>query len=101
MSSALTCPDTAALKKLVLGQLAPDEIASLQEHLSQCPTCLATVADLPTDDPLLHAMQAAPATAGPEEEAIERLIERLRGQGPSASGLGMTDTLLRDSAASA
>jgi WD40 repeat protein len=99
MRTSLTCPDVAALKRLVLGLLDPDEITRLQEHLARCPDCLATVGDLPTDDPLLRAMQAPPAAAGPEDEAVDRLVERLRVLGPSLSGFGSTDTLARDQAA--
>src|SRR4051794_37717253 len=101
MAAPLTCPDVAALERLVLGHLAPDEITSLQGHLAECPDCLETVGNLPTDDALLQAMRAPPAAAGPEEEAVERLVERLRGLGPSPSGLGLPDTLVQDPAAAA
>src|SRR5262245_17182653 len=77
MAVPLTCPNVVTLTRLVLGELPPDEIANLQEHLALCPECLKNLNDLPTDDPLLQAMRTPPA-AGPEEEAVERLMERLR-----------------------
>src|SRR5207248_8404926 len=70
----------------------PDEIARVQEHLACCPACLTTIDDLPTDDPLVEAVQAQRKNSGPEEQAIERLVERLRSRGPapSATELGLT-----------
>jgi WD40 repeat protein/serine/threonine protein kinase len=97
MAVPLTCPDVVTLTRLALGQLPPDDIASLQEHLAQCPDCLKNLNDLPTDDLILQAMRSLPA-AGPEEEAVERLMERLRCQGPSSDTLWM-DTVARHAAA--
>lgn len=99
MAVPLTCPDVGTLERLVLGQLPPDEIASLQEHLAHCPHCLKCVNDLATDDPLLQAMKTPPA-AGPEEAAVERLMERLRCGGPSLPDTVVMDTIAWDPAAS-
>ena len=101
MLTTFSCPDDFALRQLVLGLLPPDEITSLQKHLAQCADCLATIAKLPTDDPLVRAMETAAAAPRPEDEAVERLIEHLRGQGPSQSGDPSTQTMFNDPAAAA
>src|SRR5438105_4622709 len=98
MAVPLTCPGVGTLQRLVLGQLPPEEIASLQEHLAHCPECLKNLNDLPTDDPLLQDLRTLPA-AGPEEEAVERLMERLRCGGPSLPDTVCMDTFARDLAA--
>src|SRR5262245_51720330 len=84
MRTTYTCPDISVLNKLALGLLTPEEIGQLQEHLGRCPDCLDAVEALPTDDPLLRAMQCPTTTPRPDDEAIERLIEHLRDNRPSA-----------------
>jgi WD40 repeat protein/tRNA A-37 threonylcarbamoyl transferase component Bud32 len=97
MALRLTCPRPADLELLVLGHLDPDEITAVQEHLARCPNCLATVAALDVEDPLVRAMRA-PVAASAEDTDVEGLIARLRGAGPNS---GLSDTLARDPAGAA
>src|SRR5207244_3815047 len=101
MPTPLICPDVAELKQLVLGQLTPEQITSLQEHLAICPACLAIVGDLPADDPLLRALESKGRAPGVEDELVELLIERLRALGGPAMGAGSVETPRADPAASA
>src|SRR5438132_1575650 len=96
MVTPVTCPDVDALKQLVLGQLPAEEIAALQDRLTQWPNCLATGADLPTEDPLLQALRTPLMAASPEDEAVDRLMEKLRGRGPTSSGGSMTAMYVQD-----
>ncbi len=77
------CPSADDLERLSLGQLAEADVDRLAGHLEGCSRCLAVLRAVPAEDPLVRVLQAARGTT-PEapDEAVTRLIERLREQPP-------------------
>jgi serine/threonine protein kinase len=80
MSRTSACPDSAVLRRLVLGQLAEAEAEPLEEHLAQCNRCAEVLQALQPRDPLVDAIQEARGAAGelPEGSLVEGLMQRLR-----------------------
>jgi anti-sigma factor RsiW len=78
MPEASRCPTPNDLRRFLLGQIADDETASVQDHLTTCATCLDRMADLSTDDSLVAAMQAqARNPAGADDGVVQALVDRL------------------------
>jgi hypothetical protein len=71
----LPCPDELILASLVDGRLAADEAAPIREHLAECETCVALVADLvrlqelETPAPPARLLRQAKAMAAPAPPA--------------------------------
>ncbi|OYV86552.1 MAG: hypothetical protein B7Z73_11570, partial [Planctomycetia bacterium 21-64-5] len=70
------CPDFQLLEQLALGLLSSEEAAPLEEHLSDCPSCLQTLIERDPADTLVEALREAPRTAQ-RRAAFEDDIRRL------------------------
>jgi hypothetical protein len=82
MVATSACPDVQQLQRLLLGELPQDETQTLEEHLSGCSFCLETVRGFTFEDALVEAVRYRPALPDrAEDEAVRRLIERLKGLG--------------------
>jgi hypothetical protein len=79
MTARHTCPSSADLEKLMVGQMSEPEVELLAEHLEHCPRCVETVRGLRLNDTLLDAARRCPESDDPGETAVEQLIQRLKG----------------------
>jgi len=77
MPSSTRCPPRDQWRRLCRGEANPDEIASWAGHLDECPTCRDIV-----DHVEAPPRGAAPSRTEPDE-AVARLIERLKGWVPA------------------
>jgi WD40 repeat protein len=78
MSVKRTCPSSADLEQLMVGNVSDSQVEQLAEHLEQCPHCAETARGLHLSDTLLEAAQASQAGGDPSEPAVEQLIQRLK-----------------------
>jgi anti-sigma factor RsiW len=73
----VTCPDAATgLGAYVLGALEPDERAHLEQHLRNCPTCAAELAEFQALPRLLDRVRPEdlqPVAVAPSEGMFDRL----------------------------
>lgn len=73
----MTCPEAAnGLGAYVLGALEPGERAHLEQHLRDCPTCAAELAEFSALPALLDRVDPAdlrPAAVAPSTEMFDRL----------------------------
>jgi hypothetical protein len=72
------CPGVEELQRFLLGQTAEAEAQRLEQHLSDCPACLAAVQTLHATDTLVETVRAeAGKGVTPDPEVDEALITRL------------------------
>ena len=89
MRAGLPCPRTPELEELLQRPASPEEAAFLAGHLNECPACADALERTLAGDGLVDAVRRGAAARRPAEESVvERLIGRLRAQGP-----GLTPTV--------
>src|SRR5688572_8866849 len=72
------CPDIEKYESLARGQLPPEELESLVQHLELCSQCVGRVQTLKPGDTLVDVVRAAGTGAQqPPEEIVAKLIQRL------------------------
>ena len=59
MPKQTTHPSQAELSAYNLGQLAPDEAAVIENHISECEPCCETIVELSSDDTFVALLQEA------------------------------------------
>src|SRR5689334_3592615 len=69
------CPDAAAVRRLLLGEVSGAEAAALEEHFARCERCLRLAEELSEEDGLAQALRAQAALpADPDRPRAERLM---------------------------
>jgi hypothetical protein len=108
MPDRVSCPTTARLQELLLGQLPEEELSVLEGHLEGCSHCSGLLSTLETDDPLVASARAEAGRQpqDPESELVETLVQRLQrlpspsgvtGDEPTTAGGGASDSLAEGS----
>lgn len=78
MAVELACPDEKVLARLLLGEIPPEETASLGAHLQGCEHCAAFLQQLHVTDSLLTQIRrAARIPDPPAEPGVEDSLHRL------------------------
>jgi hypothetical protein len=75
--SLAECPVTAELRELLSGQLSPDRAEAVEEHVESCPICLAHLAVLPVEGPLIQAIRKGLPEAAPLSAELSLFDEHL------------------------
>jgi WD40 repeat protein/serine/threonine protein kinase len=89
MAQVRTCPDASVLERLAVGDVAPHEAESLEDHLTRCERCQACLTQVNVSDPLLDCLRGGEAVAAelPQGELLDDLMRRLREGPPPEAGL--------------
>src|SRR5688572_18179136 len=58
MPRPTTCPNRDVLTRFVAGQLPAAESAALEQHVSTCPTCVAELQTIRSNDPYLQTLNS-------------------------------------------
>ncbi len=74
------CPSVNDLHRFVLGQTPEAEAEKLERHLAGCSKCLASLADLRSEDTLVEAVRGQQRADQPENPLVASLIARLGAQ---------------------
>ena len=81
MPATARCPDASVLQQFAFGEMSPEQVEPLAQHVEQCPHCTRTLDALHERDTLVEAISARPAgTAEPPVEEVNALIARLKTQ---------------------
>jgi serine/threonine protein kinase len=78
MPPASLCPAEDELRSFLLGAVSEDAAQRLEQHLTQCPSCLQRLNTLPAEDALCHDLRRETATPRPAHPLLEQLKQRLR-----------------------
>jgi serine/threonine protein kinase len=76
------CPDTATLRRLVLGELSVDESERWAVHIEKCARCLGALRGLQADNTLVMAMRNVARAGQTSQEVLRSLIQRVGALGP-------------------
>ena len=72
----IACPTLDKFQAMFEGNLSPDAVESLAQHVETCPTCAGTIATL-GHDTLTDALRSgAEAAKESDEAALQKLLER-------------------------
>ncbi|MBI2477438.1 MAG: hypothetical protein HYV60_01920, partial [Planctomycetia bacterium] len=83
MPATTHCPDPLVLQQFALGQMPPNEVEDLAQHVEQCDHCTHALEALKSADTLVEAMAALTTVGdGAEAEAVQTLMKRLAGMRP-------------------
>lgn len=77
------CPGTVELRELLSGHLPPDRAEAVEEHVETCPICLAQLAVLPIENPLVREMRKGLPAAAPLSAELVPLVNRLTDMHPT------------------
>lgn len=73
------CPGTVELRQLLSGRLPPDRADAVEGHVESCPACLAQMAVLPVDNPLIREIRnGLPAVPPASPPGLDDLVLRLK-----------------------
>ena len=80
MAEILACPESDQLAKIALGHLPEANAAALIEHIANCSHCATRLHTIVGEDSLVEAVRSGDQTPGrPEQDAVRRLLEKVRG----------------------
>jgi tetratricopeptide (TPR) repeat protein len=79
MRENVDCVDSLTLATFLLGRMAEEEAAALEQHLEHCPQCKAELLRVRAEDGLVEALRAGPPFHGGADQAvIDALVECCR-----------------------
>ncbi len=80
MAEILACPKSDELANIALGHLPEANAAALIEHIATCSNCVTRLQSIAAEDSLVEAVGSKDLTpAWPEQDAVRRLLEKVRG----------------------
>jgi anti-sigma factor RsiW len=63
LTASTPCPERIELERVLLGLLPETQAEQLEQHVLECPRCVATMVEMGAGDTLVEAMRAGPAAA--------------------------------------
>ncbi len=69
----MTCPDRTQFGAFVSGLLSPEETATLQRHIDQCPTCTSEISSMGSVVQALHDTDLSPVDREPEWSFVPKV----------------------------
>jgi tetratricopeptide (TPR) repeat protein len=70
------CPEIQILRRLLLGQVTPEQLDALGQHVEQCNRCVATLESLRAEDTVSEAARGVAGGGAPQDGLVDGLIER-------------------------
>jgi serine/threonine protein kinase/WD40 repeat protein len=93
MADILACPELHQLTKIALGEFPEEKAAAMIEHLANCSNCATRLSSIVAEDSLVDAVRSKDAApAQPELDAVQRLLERVRGLVAETKGVQADQT---------
>jgi serine/threonine protein kinase/WD40 repeat protein len=80
MADILACPESDQLMKFELGELSEEKSTALINHITNCSNCATRLSSIVAEDSLVDAVRSdVKAPERPEQDAVRRLLEKVRG----------------------